>query len=240
MVARRLFIKRSFYALPLMAAPGMIFNSFGPALPNVLLIGDSISIGYTPFVQELLQGKANVYRPMLSDGRAENCSGSTYGVKEIDRWINTAGVKEGSGGSGLKWDVIHFNFGLHDLKHVDPVTGQSSSNPKDPHQADVKQYKENLKIIVKKLKATGAKVIFATTTPVPENSGKIMRQPKMPAKYNKAVLKIMKRNGVYVNDLYSFVLPRMELQRPANVHFTDEGSKALGQVVAAKIAVLLA
>jgi acyl-CoA thioesterase-1 len=33
-------------------------------LPNVLVLGDSISIGYTLFVRELLEGKANLYRPI--------------------------------------------------------------------------------------------------------------------------------------------------------------------------------
>ncbi len=33
-----------------------------PGLPRVLLIGDSISIGYTLQVRELLKGKANVHR----------------------------------------------------------------------------------------------------------------------------------------------------------------------------------
>ncbi len=239
MISRRSFIKRNLYTVPLLMSPGVLMSSFSSTRPNVLLIGDSISIGYTPYVQELLTGKANVYRPMLPNGKPENCSGTTRGVTEIDRWINTAGTTEG--GPGLKWDIIHFNFGLHDLKHVDPLTGGSSKNMKDPQQANVKQYSKNLKIIVKKLKATGARVVFATTTPVPENSGNPLRQPKMPAIYNKAAMKIMKRNGVDVNDLYSFVMPRLEeLQRPANVHFTDVGSKALGEVVADFIGKLLA
>ena len=52
--------------------------------------------------------------------------------------------------------------------------------------------------------------------------------PGMPEKYNKVALKIMKKNGIMVNDLHAFVLPRMdELQRPNNVHFTEAGSRAL-------------
>ncbi len=61
-------------------------------LPRVLLIGDSISIGYTVPVRKLLEGKANVHRPRT------NCGPTTRGVQAIDEWL----------GDG-KWDVIHFN-----------------------------------------------------------------------------------------------------------------------------------
>ena len=55
-----------------------------PALPNVLILGDSISIGYTLQVRKLLEGKANVFRPLNARGdAAQNCSGTTYGVTEM-------------------------------------------------------------------------------------------------------------------------------------------------------------
>src|SRR5690606_22154370 len=129
-----------------------------PSLPNVLILGDSISIGYTLQVRQALAGKANVFRPHTADGtKAENCSGTTKGVKAIDRWLGDR-----------KWDVIHFNWGLHDLKHVtEPGGNKVSSKASDPLQATVEQYAKNLEQIVKKLEATDATLIFATTTPVP-------------------------------------------------------------------------
>ena len=77
-----------------------------PGLPRVLLIGDSISIGYTLPVRELLKGKANVHRIPGNGGPTTN------GLKNLDEWL--AG----------KWDVIHFNFGLHDLKIGDDGSRQ--------------------------------------------------------------------------------------------------------------------
>lgn len=71
-------------------------------LPRVLLIGDSISMGYTLEVRERLKGVANVHRP------PQNCGDSATGLKQLDRWLGTG-----------TWDVIHFNFGLHDLKYLD-------------------------------------------------------------------------------------------------------------------------
>lgn len=221
MNSRRKFLRTSLSAIPVLALPGVGFGRPGKKLPNVLILGDSISIGYYPFVKELMEGKAFTTRPFRDDGRAENCAGTTNGVKHIDRWIGET-----------RWDLIHFNFGLHDIKHVHPETGKNSKDPAHPHQADLKQYKKNLEVMVEKLKATGAKLVYATTTPYPDGVGGPLRAPGMPDKYNKVALKIMKKNGILVNDLYAFVLPRMdELQRPNNVHFTEAGSRALaGQV----------
>ena len=205
--------------------PKWIFAQTDQELPNVLLLGDSISIGYTKFVREMLEGKANVYRPLNRKGGAENCEGTTKGVKSIDRWLGDK-----------KWDIIHFNFGLHDLKHVDPVTGKNSKKPEDPQQADLKTYKRNLMEVVEKLKATKAKLIFATTTPYPDKPGGPLRRANQPKKYNKVALKIMKKNDIMINDLYSFALPRLtELQQPNNVHFYKEGSRALAEQVATKV-----
>ena len=191
-------------------------------LPKVLILGDSISIGYTPFVREMLENLAEVRRPLNPDGKAENCEGTTKGVQEIDRWLGEE-----------KWDVIHFNFGLHDIKHVNPDTGENSMNPKDPHQASIKEYRKNLSQIVDKLKATGAHLIFATTTPYPNPVDGPLRMPGEAQKYNEVALKIMEKNEIQVNDLYTYVKPQMEaLMIKKNVHFTDEGSKALaGEVV---------
>jgi acyl-CoA thioesterase-1 len=206
-------------------APDYLVSRRNQDLPSVLLIGDSISIGYTPFVQELLRSKANVYRPLSNDGNPVNCSGTSKGITDINFWIGNK-----------RWDVIHFNFGLHDIKHEDPETGEASSNPKDPLQADLKQYKKNMKLIVNELLSTGAKLIFATTTPVPSRSVSPLREPENVLRYNKAALKIIKKGNIAVNDLYTFALPKLkEIQIPDNVHYTEDGSRALAVEVTNKI-----
>src|SRR5512137_1049512 len=75
-----------------------------PGLPRVLLIGDSISIGYTVAVRDLLKAKANVHRIPVNGASTLN------GLKNLDTWLGTS-----------KWDVIHFNWGLHDLKYLGPT-----------------------------------------------------------------------------------------------------------------------
>jgi lysophospholipase L1-like esterase len=187
-------------------------------LPKVLIIGDSIAGDYFSIVMNKLQGIAEVQTPQ----EPGNGGGTTNGLLYVDKWIAEA-----------KWDVIHFNFGLHDIKHIDPETGKNSKNLNDPQQANPEQYGKNLRVIVQKLKASGAKLIFATTTPYPDKLGKQMRTPGMPAVYNKIAIEIMRENDIAINDIYSYVLPRMEkLQRPKNVHFTEKGYQVIGNEVA--------
>ena len=178
-------------------------------LPRVLLIGDSISIGYTLPVRELLKGKANVHRILTNGGP------TSHGVEQIDQWL----------GEG-KWNVVHFNFGLHDLKIGDDGT----------HQVPIEQYGRNLERIVARLNRTGARLIWASTTPVPDAKVDPPRKNTDVIAYNAVARRIMEERGIPVNDLYRLVMPQLEtLQRPANVHFTDEGYLALAKKVAAAI-----
>lgn len=173
-----------------------------PKLPRVLIIGDSISIGYTTPVRELLSGVANVHRV------PENGGPTSRGIQQLDWWL----------GDG-KWAVIHFNFGLHDIKLND--AGQPLTSPVE--------YESNLRAIVARLRSTGAKLVFATTTPVPAdlNSGP-KRRPQDVVERNDIARSVMTELGVPVNDLYSVALARLaEIQRPGNVHFTNEGSQVL-------------
>lgn len=199
-----------------------------PAKKRLLILGDSISIGYTPYVQKMMP-EMTVIRPMRGE-KPENCSGTTAGVANIDRWLQL---------DGGNWDVIHFNWGLHDLKHVKPgdPKGAASDSPNDPPQATPEVYEKQLREIVGKLKATGAKLIFATTTPVPDGKMAVYRTNADVIKYNEVATKIMKENEIAINDLYTFMKPKMAtLQiQPANVHFTPAGSDALAKEVVASV-----
>ena len=180
-----------------------------PGLPRVLLIGDSISIAYTLPVRDLLKGKANVHR---IPGNGMN---TANGIKQLNNWLGTG-----------KWDVIHFNFGLWDAKF----------KTENMQQVSREDYEKNLGDIVKRLQATGAKVIFATTTPVPELlSPPTRRFDKIPDR-NEIATKVMKRNGVAIDDLYTVILPKQaEFQRPKDVHFDARGSSLLAKSVAESI-----
>jgi acyl-CoA thioesterase-1 len=180
-----------------------------PGLPRVLLIGDSISIGYTVPVRKLLEGKANVHRIPTNGGPTKN------GTAKIDAWLGTG-----------KWDVIHFNFGLHDAKYMTETT----------RQVEPDEYEKNLRELVKKMKATGAKVIWATTTPVPKGDLNPPRKFEDIPVYNKVAAKVMKDEGVLINDLNAHITPTLAThQRPKDVHYTPEGYEQLAKQVASVI-----
>ena len=184
-----------------------------PHLPRVLIIGDSISMGYTWEVRKLLAGKANVQHPDV------NCGPTELGVKHVKQWI---GEKH--------WDVIYFNFGLHDLKYLDDK-GEYVTPDKGKQVASIEQYQANLRRIATILQSTDAKLIFATTTPVPSGSGGRVQGDEI--RYNTAAIQVMREMQVEVDDLWSLVNPSLaSLQQPHNVHFTAEGYRILGSEVA--------
>jgi acyl-CoA thioesterase-1 len=185
-----------------------------PKLPRVLLIGDSISIGYTLPTRELLKGKANVHRPPT------NCSSTGFGLSQLTSWLGDK-----------NWDVIHFNFGLHDAKL--PPEGVRHAPP------DV--YEKNLRALVKQMKATGAQLIFATTTPVPKGGNlSPTRRFGSVDEYNSIARKVMTESGVAINDLNAYIAPHVEkVGRPTDVHFTDEGYALLAQKVAQEVSAQL-
>jgi len=188
-----------------------------PAQPlKVLIIGDSISIGYFEPVKQLLEGKAEVFH---NPGNAQH---TRYGLEQLDTWLGDT-----------SWDVIHFNHGLHDLKYVNDKGDRVS--PEAGHlMIPPDEYARNLEQLVKRLKKTRAKLIFATTTPVP--AGAMGRVQGDAERYNRIAVPIMKKHGVRVDDLYAFALPRLEsIQQPHDVHFTPEGSRLLAEQVASSI-----
>jgi len=171
-----------------------------PKLPRVLLIGDSVSRGYTMTARAEMQGKANVHRA------PENCGPTANGLRKLDIWL----------GNG-KWDVIHFNFGIHD--RATPLA----------------DYEKRLEQIILRLKATGAKVIWASTTPIPLDAAK-KQTPESIVERNAIAEKLVKKHGLAVDDLFTFITPNLAtLQNPNDVHFKAEGYTALGKQVAKSI-----
>jgi hypothetical protein len=185
-----------------------------PGLPRVLLIGDSISMGYTVPVRDLLKGKANVHRIPENGGPTPN------GTAKVTKWLGTN-----------QWNVIHFNWGLHDLKSME--TGKAQVSPAD--------YEANLRELVKQLQQTKARLIWCATTPVPEAKLTPPRKDSDVRAYNAIAKKVMDENQIPTNDLYAHTLPKLaEVQRPANVHFTPAGSEFLAKKVAKSIETELA
>ncbi len=182
-----------------------------PGLPRVLLIGDSVSKGYTLPVRELLKGKANVHRVPANGGP------TTRGLEKMDAWL---------GDKNKKWDVIYFNFGLHDLEIVE--TGKRAVEPAD--------YEKNLRALAVKYKATGARLIWAATTPIRDGENAPRRAFGKVPEYNTIAQRVMTENGVTIDDLNTAITPHLEeLQIPKDIHYKPVGYLFLAKQVAASI-----
>jgi len=183
---------------------------------NVLIIGDSISIGYFEPVKALLGEKANVIH---NPGNAQH---TAHGLAHLDEWLGKT-----------TWDVIHFNHGLHDLKYADK-NGKLVPVAEGRQQIPIGEYARNLEELTVRLRRTGAALIFATTTPIPP--GATGRIPGDDVRYNMVAREIMANHRVAINDLYAFASVRLDaIQQPHNVHFTEEGSRQLAEEVARHI-----
>ena len=196
----------------------------GEELPNVLIIGDSISIGYTPYVRQMLEGKANVVH---NEGNAQHTG---TGLEKLDEWLGNT-----------TWDVIHFNWGLWDLCYRseqskvygnrDKVHGKVTFTPEE--------YGKNLEQLVLRLKQTNAKLIFATITYIPKGeAGRFFGDDKI---YNKVATQIMEKHNIQMNKLNSKSrkIHKKHKKAEGDVHFMPEGYKLLAKEVANKILINL-
>ncbi len=193
-------------------------------LRNVLIIGDSVSIGYTPAVTEILEDVAHVQRP------DENARDTRTGLRNLDRWLGDT-----------QWDVIHFNWGLHDLCYRHPESTATGRRDKINGTISVPlpEYKTNLEELVRRLQRTGARLIWANTTIVP--GGEVGRIVGDDQDYNHAAREIMDRHGITVNDLHSLTTrfdPSLFVAA-GDVHYTEEGYVAIAAQVAEKIRIAL-
>ncbi len=186
-----------------------------PGRPRVLIIGDSISIAYTPHVAQVLAQRAEVLHNPGNGGDSENVAAN------LDSWL-----------AQLPAEVIHFNCGLHDIKfHRDPR-----------HiQVPLGRYRENLIRIVARLKQSGAAVIWANTTPVVESRHTAVKEfdryNRDVQVYNAAAAAIVAQAGMAIDDLHAVVTGAgpERLIGPDGVHMTEEGSVLLGRMVAARV-----
>jgi hypothetical protein len=187
-------------------------------LPRVLLIGDSICGGYQKGVKKQLAGKAVVVK------NAGNAQHTGTGLEKIDAWL----------GDG-KWDLIHFNWGLWDIAHRNPKSKNFGHLDKvdGTLTTPLPQFEKNLRALVARLKKTGATLVWASITPVPDGEpGRIKGDA---AKYNAVAAKIMKENGIAIDDLHAEVL-RLGLPKRPDVHDTGDLSKKVTESILAALA----
>ena len=177
-------------------------------MKKVLLLGDSIRMGYDEYVRDLLKGKAEVYFD------EDNGRFAAFTLWQVNQMFQHHG----------KFDVVHWNNGYWDMNVEAPMT--QAMHP-------LEEYLHFLRRILGEIRNNGAKVIFATTTPVPE-SAEVRATAQVDAflhyrnewvrTYNDAAKKLMAEENVPVNDLYALCLESPTYYKcPDMLHLTQEG-----------------
>lgn len=181
------------------------------SLPLVVLIGDSIRMGYQDQVVNQLAGRAEVWVPKENGGDSRNV------LAHLDQWVFSR-----------QPDLVHVNCGLHDLKRAFGAASEVS----------LAEYEGNVRQILQRLqRELNGAVVWATTTPVDENwhhqnKGFDRLEADVEA-YNAAARAVAEDIGVPIDDLFAVVERegKARLLTQDGVHFTEEGSQLLGRAV---------
>jgi lysophospholipase L1-like esterase len=185
---------------------------------HVILIGDSIRMGYQDVVGAKLADVASVWGP------EQNCEHTVAVLKRLHPWVLSREA-----------DIVHLNAGLHDLRTI--VYGRRE------FVVPLEHYRANVATIFRVLREfCRAKFYWATITPILEDRIHRARAAARDSErfeqdvlaYNRAAAEEARKAGVEVNDLYAVVdsAGREKLLLEDGVHFTPEGYELLGQAVA--------
>ena len=183
---------------------------------RIVLIGDSIRMGYMERVRRLIGERAEVVWPEA------NCGNSMMIREHLSEWVTYHAP-----------DLVHFNAGIHDLGWMPDETV--------PRFA-ISAYVRNLRIILRRLrKTTHARLIFATTTPflIPMDAGprEQCRIAPVVSRYNAAAVRLMESSGVPVNDLYQAAVAAgvSNCLGDDRLHMNDHGNEVLAAAVVASV-----
>jgi hypothetical protein len=162
-------------------------------LPRVMILGDDLFMPAAAELVKALSGKAVVVHVKIPSDLPPS---SASAVVAFDRLVG----KE-------KWNVIHFNFGIGDLIHRAP--GMKSFRVMAKRAGGIpvttiEEYERNLNALVQKLSQTGARLIWASTPPIP-TAARDLFVPGSEIAYNQRAAAVMARYRIPVNDLHAYV-----------------------------------
>ena len=176
-------------------------------MKKLLLLGDSIRLGYEADVKKNLENEFEVWGPPA------NCCFAKFTLCNLKGWLNSYGETP---------DVIHWNNGFWDTCVRFEEDGNFTS---------IDEYVRDMLKILRELKKLTDKVIFATTTPVRE--GSLNQHIEYIERLNDIIVPFMKNENIVINDLHSLVRPRKdELICDDKIHLNDEGKKVCAAAVA--------
>lgn len=189
-------------------------------LPNLLVLGDSISGQYSTFLREKLLHRANV-----------RVGGTAYDAHPDWASVVRREITEREADIGRPFDLIQINWGLHALKWAQGTDYSMRFKEGYSRCVPLERYGAELEKLIVELKRTGRRFVWATTTPA--NNGS---DPDDAAVYNAVAREVVERHGIAVNDLHAFVvLHRLPQNEPRNCHFPRASSERLGHQVAARL-----
>ena len=187
---------------------------------KVVLIGDSIRMGYQPLVAEKCRA-VDVWGP------AQNCRHSLWALDHFQEWV-----------ADQEPDLVHVNFGIHD----------ASLQADGEHQILLPQYRLCLRRFIARVRELGkTKMIWATTTPLyasepekPMAQWAIRKRAEI-EEYNAAALEIVQSEELPVNDLHD-VIVRSDFTKclgEDGCHMTEFGNEVLSDAVVEVIGALM-
>ena len=184
-------------------------------MKKILILGDSIRMGYDKYVKMAFEDVAQVYSPV------NNCRCSSTLVRHLQEWVEETGCAD-------ELDLVYWNAGLWDTLLLGDGLNHITL---DVYEANVNRICRQLQMFAPK-----AKIIFATSTPVQEElfTGMFKRLNKDVERYNLAAGRIVESYGGQVDDLYT-----MAKNAPVSYHsdqthyYTKEGKKLFTEHVVA-------
>jgi len=178
-----------------------------PQLPNVLLLGDSISRNYFPEVRKNLAGVANLYLM---------ASSISVGDPRLEHQIAEFAQTEKVG-----FRVVHFNNGMHGWAYTE-----------DQYKAAFPSFVHAVRLLTDK----GGALIWASTTPVRTDADSGATNPRVDER-NACALAFVKAEGIPVDDQHALMLQHQDLYQDSvhfnPVGATIQGDQAAAMIRAA-------
>ncbi|GAB4012679.1 hypothetical protein GCM10028808_29490 [Spirosoma migulaei] len=187
-----------------------------PSLPNLYVIGDSISMRYGPFLEKYVQGVWQ-YDRKSDDGQAAKNLDVPVGANGGDSRMVLEYLKLKAPDKSFQPDVLLLNCGLHDIKR-NPETNAI--------QVDSASYRKNLEAIYQLLHKRNIRLVWMRTTSVEDErhntrSKAFKRYARDLDAYNAIADDVMRKHGVSIIDLYTFTRSLGSEHFVDHVHYDD-------------------